>query len=145
MADQQKYPVFVEETTVRLIWVEADNAEDAATRFTEYPGEYNYGQDGGDPVDGWITGYAPSEDTGRYDWDAVYGGYSGAADEPDMHVTLHRIHLDKQKRDAHAALGHPGLLTDREIAGQFWCPGCTHWVDLPTVTGPVAHRAEVAQ
>jgi hypothetical protein len=132
MSNRQKYPVFVEETTVRLIWIEGDNAEDAAKQFSEYPGDYNYGQGGGDPVDGWITGIAPSEETGRYDWYSVYG-WSGAADEQDMHVTWHRIELDRRKRAAHAELGHPGV-TDRELDGKRWCPDCTHWVDLAEVT-----------
>lgn len=126
-ADRQTYPVFVEETTVRLIWVPGESAEDAAKQFSEYPGDYNYGQ-GSDPVDGWITGVAPSGDIGPYDWDSVYG-YSGAADEPDMHVTWHRIHLEQQKREAHGALGHPGV-TDRELDGKRWCPECSYWVEV---------------
>lgn len=130
MAEQQKYPVFIEETVVRLIWVAADDAEHAAEQFREYPGDYNYGQDGGDPVDGWITGIAPSEH-GRYDWYTVYG-WSGAADEPDMHVHLHRSHLAEQKRAEHAAAGHPGA-GGREHNGQRWCEVCVRWVDAAEV------------
>jgi hypothetical protein len=141
--NRQSYPVFVEETTVRMIWVEADSAEDAAKLFSEYPSEYNYGQ-GAEPIDGWIGGVAPTEEFGRYDWDSVYG-YTGGADEPDMHVTLHRIHLAEQAREAHAAIGHPGL-TDREIDGKRWCPECAWWVDVPateqapTTTRPFRRR-----
>jgi hypothetical protein len=128
MTDRQKYPVFVEETVVHLIWVEGRDAQDAARQVTEYP--YDYDRKKTDPCDGWLIGRAPSEDTGAYDWDAVYG-WTGAADEQDMHVTWHRIHLDQQKRAAHAALGHPGM-TDRELNGKRWCPECSWWVELDT-------------
>lgn len=121
-----KYPIFVEETAVRMIWIEADSPQDAAKQLTECPSDYDYRLKGSDPVDGWITGYAPS-DTGRYHWDAVYG-YTGAADEPDMHVALNKIHLAEQARAAHGALGHPGL-TDLALGGKQWCPTCRRWVE----------------
>jgi hypothetical protein len=125
VGDSQSYPVFVEETVVRMIWVEADSPEAAAKKFSEYPGSYDYGRGGGDPVDGWVTGIAPSEQTSRYDWDAVYG-YTGAADDHDSHVAMHQ-HVQLQQRRAEcAADGHPQL-EDRGH-GLLWCPNCTDYI-----------------
>lgn len=127
MDSSQQYPVFVEETTVRMIWIDADSPEQAALRFNEYSGDFARTLEKSDPVDSSVIAYAPAED-GPYDWDAVYG-YTGGADEPNMHVTLHRIHLAEQKRAAHAALGHPGV-TDRVLDGKRWCPVCSWWVEI---------------
>lgn len=127
VVNRQSYPVFVEQSVVHMIWVDADSPEHAAKQVNEYPGDYNRKLQSCDPVDGWLTARAPTEEIGPYDWDAVYG-YTGGADEHDHHVTLHRIHLAEQKRAAHAELGHPGV-TDRELDGKRWCPECSWWVE----------------
>jgi hypothetical protein len=121
---RQSYPVFVETTTVHMIWVEGDSAKDAASKFSEDPGRYDYGRGGGDPVDGWITGVAPTG-TGRYGWHAVYG-YDGAADDHDAHVATHRWVQLQQRRADCAEVGHPQL-EDRGH-GVRWCPACTDYI-----------------
>lgn len=126
MDKRQSYPVFVEETVVRMIWVEGDSAADAAKQFSEYPGDYDYGRRGGsDPVDGWVNGIAPSTEIGQYDWDAVYG-YDGAAPDNDAHVAWHRWIELQQRRAECATAGHPQI-QDRGH-GLLWCPDCTDYI-----------------
>ncbi len=124
---EQSYPIFVEETTVRMIWIDADSPEHAAARFDAYTGDYSRTLEKTDPVDSSVRAYPPAEDA-PYAWDDVYG-YTGGADEPNMHITWHRIHLAEQKRAAHAAAGHPGV-TDRVLDGKRWCPECSWWVEI---------------
>lgn len=127
VANRQSYPVFVEEAVVRMIWVEADSPEHAAKQINEWPGDYDRARKNADPVDGWITGRAPSGEIGPYDWDAVYG-YTGAAEEADAHVRWHEIHLRDLLRVEHAATGHPNLRERPNHRGERWCPDCRELV-----------------
>lgn len=120
------YPVFIEETSVRLVWIHADNAGHAERMARETPWEY--GQKA-EPNDGWHSVHAPTPD-GPYDWDAVYGGYTGAADEPDQHVQLHKAEMWRRELAAKQAACHEARHPDVEVysTGTIWCRGCTEYL-----------------
>lgn len=122
----QSYPVFIEETSVKLVWIHADDAEQAQHWAQETPWEY--GKDV-QTCDGWHSATAPGPDA-AYDWDAVYGGYSGAADEPDYHVQLHRAELWRRELAAKQAACHEARHPDVTVygTGSIWCNGCTEYL-----------------
>jgi len=122
---RQRYPVFVEETAVRLVWIAADDAEEAAGWAKETPWEYTKDVP---TCDGWADAYAPNVDSG-YDWDAVYG-YGGAADEQDHHVQLHRAEMWRRELVAKQAACHEARHPDVTVygTGSIWCKGCTEYL-----------------
>jgi hypothetical protein len=121
----QSYPVFIEETSLKLVWIDADNAEQAQRWASETPWEYGKNAE---VCDGWHSATAPSPDA-PYDWDAVYG-YDGAAEEQDQHVQLHRAHEFRLKLQAKQAACHEARHPDVEVywTGSIWCRGCTDYL-----------------
>lgn len=119
----QSYPVFVEETFVRLVWVEASDAEHARRRAQETPSEYT------SKIEIWDSWAAVSSPKSEQDWDNVYG-WAGAAEEQDNHVQLHRAMLWRRELEAKQAACHEARHPDTDVypSGSIWCRGCTDYL-----------------
>lgn len=121
-AADQSYPVFVEYTERHLIWVEASSAETAERWVTQTPWEFTSNSQS---FDGWSAVSTPKD---AMDWDDVYG-YTGGAEEPDMHVQLHRAELNRRKYAAQKVACHEARHPDAVVGiGSIWCPGCTDYL-----------------
>src|SRR5437867_6801866 len=102
---QNRYPVVVEETRRFVVWIEADEPDEAVESFSADP--YDPGREAAFGFD-W---YAHKPD--HWDWEALRRpsehGWGGT--EADAHVQTYRNHLAylKQQADraACAAAGHP--------------------------------------
>ncbi len=80
---QEKFPVVVTGTQHFVVWVEADNAEQAHYFVDQAP--YDYVEDE-QPVDAWLDGERNPEETNRFIW--LYG--SQFLPQHDAHVHTHR-------------------------------------------------------
>jgi hypothetical protein len=128
----EKRPVFVEVTTKHVVWVYADDADEALQTVNRTP-FYELIKDGETDVSTWTRADLPD---GQYDWDEVYdqsygGGYAGV--ECDAHVFAHQAELHRREWEARkatcTAAGHPDVevYTDRT-----WCRGCSQYITVQT-------------
>jgi hypothetical protein len=127
---QQSYPVLIECTEHRVVWVEADSPEEAA-EFVQNDSEYISTVQ---PYDADWTAKAPAN---RWDWEDLYG-YTGGAPNNDAHVQVHRVEMLRQERAAKratcSAAGHPNIHTPMSD-GRSWCPDCSAYLAPAEVGG----------
>ena len=123
MKVRQKYPVYVEKTSVSLVWVEGDNAQAAAQHVSDFP--YDYASASAELVDGWVSGRPlVSPD----DWARFYDR-SGPAPDLDAHVVEHSRVLVARRRAACSSSGHPGMSAPL-VDGRRWCQPCLRHVPV---------------
>lgn len=121
---EQSYPVIVEYTERHLVWVAADGPDTAERWVRETPWEFTRN---GQSFDGWASVSAPKDE---YDWDAIYNGWDGAAEEPDHHVHVHRAEQFRRELAAKQAACHEARHPDVTVCGtgSIWCRGCTEYL-----------------
>jgi hypothetical protein len=131
---QDRYPVFVEYTHRHIVWVDADDPEQAARCVNAAPYEY---------TDNHETLYMTSVDVqppkDKWDWQDVYDdSWDGAyTTQADAHVQTHRAEMLRQKWEADKAAcvtaSHPN--TERPLSdGRRYCRDCREYLPAEAVT-----------
>lgn len=136
--DDLRFPVLVEYTQRHVIWVTADDQDQAVSNA--HHNIYDRTDDGETLVEFACSIAAPKH---SWDWEDVYSDHYGESYDAtqDAHVQAHDSEMRRQKwaaeRQACAEAGHPDRrepLSD----GRVWCPGCSQYLPAVATMGGAA-------
>src|SRR5690242_14451291 len=136
-SDEETYPVIVEYTYRHVVWVAAEDQQDAVRRMQDEPYEKTSDQE--TLVESGWSVQAPKD---SFDWgDVMNGGYYHPyqGTEADAHVEEHRRYLAnlewEAKKAACVEAGHPGFET--YSTGRRYCRNCGYLPELAEAVSDV--------